>query len=210
MGLRTARIAVFASMLLAITQSADAQVGRVAGTVGDEGGKPLRGASITAENREHSPSTLTATSNARGQFSILGLKRGTWLFTIQAPGYETARTAVDVVTVRPNPPLHVRLLKGPDPAPPSPLAGTDANDIQRRIDRAEALAAAGDLDGSIAEYRELLSRVPALTAVHLQIGALLERKQDAAGALAAYQQLLRIEPGNVRAQTAVARLGARP
>ena len=209
MGLRTARIALLASLLLAAAQFASAQVGRVAGSVSDETGKPIRGVTITAENRDHSPSTITATSNDRGQFSVLGLKRGTWLFTIQAPGYETARTALDVVTIRPNPPLHVRLLKGSEPAPPSPLAGIDATDVQRRIDRAEAMAAAGDVERSIAEYRELLSRVPALTTVYLQIGALLERKQDAAGALAAYEQLLKIDPRNVRAQAAVTRLGAR-
>ena len=209
MGLRTAGTAVFASVLLAAAHSASAQVGRVAGSVADDAGQPLRGATITAENREHSPSTMTATSNARGQFSVLGLKRGTWLFTIQAPGYETARTAVEVATVRPNPPLHVRLPKGSEPAPPSPLAGMAARDIQGRIDRAEAMAAAGDLDGSIAEYRELLARAPALTTVYLQIGALLERKQDPGGARAAYEQLLRIDPRNLRAQAAVARLGAR-
>jgi tetratricopeptide (TPR) repeat protein len=85
----------------------------------------------------------------------------------------------------------------------------EAREIQGRIDRAEAMAAAGDLDGSIAEYRKLLARAPALTTVYLQIGALLERKQDPVGAQAAYEQLLRIDPRNLRAQAAVARLGAR-
>ena len=48
--------------------------------------------------------------------------------------------------------------------------------------------------------------VPALTSVHLQLGALYERKPDLERALAAYRQLLAIEPGNARALAAIERL----
>lgn len=202
---RTVPILAF-GVLLASTAGALAQVGRVAGVVTDEGGRAVKGAAITAANPDSSPSSLTATSNAKGQFALLGLRRGTWVFTVEAPGYETARAVLDVVTIRPNPPFNVRLLKGSAPPPPSPLAGIDARDLQRRIDTAESLAAAGDLDGAVAAYRDVVSRVPALTSVHLRIGTLLERRSDTAGALAAYRQLLVLEPGNAKAAAAVARL----
>ncbi len=48
-----------------------------------------------------------------------------------------------------------------------------------------------------------LARVPALTSIHLQLGALYERKPDTERALAAYRQLLVLEPGNARALAAV-------
>jgi Flp pilus assembly protein TadD len=65
------------------------------------------------------------------------------------------------------------------------------------------MAAAGDLDGAVAACRELVSRVPALTSVYLQIGRLLERKGDTAAAEAAYERLLKLEPGNESARAAL-------
>src|SRR5688500_15764442 len=86
-----------------------AQIGRVAGTITDEDGRPVKGATIVAENPDQAPSTFTSSSDSRGRFSILGMRRGAWTFTIQAPGFEATSTRMDVVTVRPNPPLNVRL-----------------------------------------------------------------------------------------------------
>jgi tetratricopeptide (TPR) repeat protein len=188
---------------------AGAQIGRVAGTVADEEGRPIKGATITAENREQAPSTFTSSSDERGRFALLGLRRATWAITIQAPGFEPAFTRMDVVTTRPNPPLTIRLVKGSAPAPPGPLAGADVKDVQRRIDRGAALAAAGDLSGAMAAYRELLERVPALTALHYEIGSLHERLNDPAAAAGAYKRLLDIDPGHARAKAALERLNAR-
>jgi cytochrome c-type biogenesis protein CcmH/NrfG len=112
---------------------------------------------------------------------------------------------MDVVTIKPNPPLNVRMLKGSAPAPPGPLTNVDVRQLQEKLDRAAALATS-DVDGAIAAYRDVLSQAPALTSVHFQIATLLERKQDTAGALAAYQELARIEPTNQRALAAIARL----
>lgn len=196
-------------LLVLIASEARAQIGRVAGTVTDEDGRPVKGATVTAENREQIPPTFTSTSDAKGRFSILGLRRGSWIFTIQAPGFEKASTRLDVMTVRPNPPLNVQLLKGLTPGPPGPLAGIDAKEIQRRIDGAASLAASGDHSGALAAYRELLNRVPALTSIYLEIGALHEQMHDMSGALAAYRRLVELEPGNAGAKAAIERLGAR-
>ena len=188
---------------------ARAQIGRVSGTVTDDDGRPIKGATITAENREQAPSTFTSTTDQRGRFALLGLRRATWLIAIQAPGFETALTRMEVVTTRPNPPLNVRLVKGAVPAAPGPLAGVDVKDVQRRLDRGTALAAAGDLTAALAAYRELLGRVPGLTALYLEIGSLHERLNDTAAATAAYKRLLEIHPGHAGASEALERLNAR-
>ena len=185
---------------------AGAQVGRIAGVIRDEAGKPIKGATITAQNPDQSPTTFTASTDDKGRFSILGLRRGEWKFTIQAPGFETARTASQIATIRPNPPLEIRLLRGALPAPAGPLAGINTTDIQRRIDSAESLASAGDTTGAIAAYRELLGRVTALTSIHLRIGALYEQAQDPQSALASYRRLEQIEPGHPGALAAIERL----
>ena len=186
--------------------SAHAQIGRVAGTITDEDGRAVRGATIVAENREQSPSTFTASSDAKGRFSILGMRRGTWTFTIQAPGFETESRRLDVITVKPNPPLNVRLVQAATAAPPGPLTGVDARELQRQIDDAEGRASSGDLPGAIAAYREILKRVPALTSIYLRIGALREKQNDVPAALAEYRRLAELEPANVAAHAAIRRL----
>lgn len=180
------------------------QVIRAAGVVRDEGGAPIRGAVVTAINPDNTPPRITTTSNDKGQFGVIGIRRGTWTFTIEAPGYEPATIRQVVVGTRP-PPIDVRLAA--NAAPPSrPMDEVRGSDIQQRIDRAEALAAGGTLDAAIAEWRAILARVPALTMVHLCLGELFERKADTDGALAAYRAILEIEPGNARARAAVERL----
>jgi hypothetical protein len=185
--------------------AADAQqVIRAAGIVRDESGAPIRGAVVTATNPDNTPPRITTTSNDKGQFGIIGIRRGTWIFRIDAPGYESVSIRQAVAGTRP-PPLDVRLTKNAAAAA-GPLDAIGGRDIQERIDRAEAFAARGDLDAAIAEWRAVLARVPALTMVHLRLGELLEGKADTEGALAAYRTLLEIDPGNARARAAVDRL----
>ena len=199
--------ALGAALIVSIAVDAHAQLGRVAGTVSDGDGRPLKGATITAENRDQSPSTLTSSSDARGRFSILGMRPGIWIFTIHSPGFETAAHRREVATTRPNPSLHVQLLRGSVPAPPGPLVGIDGKEIQRRIDAAETLENAGEHSAALARYRDLLARVPALTSIYLRIGAINEQAGDSTAAIDAYNRLLELEPDNARAQSALKRLG---
>jgi hypothetical protein len=187
--------------------AANAQVIRVAGTIKDDVGRPVRGAAITAENPDQAPSRLTATSNAKGEFGFIGIRRGMWTLTVDAPGFERIQFRHSVTTGR-QPPIDVRLAHTPAPVT-LPLDGIRATDIQQRIARAESLAAGGDVDAAIAAWTDVLAKVPALTSVYMQVGALYERKPDPARALASYRKLLELEPGNARAQAAVERLDTR-
>ena len=194
-----------AAFVLAIgATAADAQVIRVAGTIEDDGGRPVRGAAITAENPDQAPSRLTATSNSKGEFGFIGIRRGTWTLTVEAPGFERIQFKHPVTSARQQP-IEVRLAHTPAPAA-LPLDGVKAADLQQRIARAESLAASGDIDAAIAAWNEVLAKVPALTSVYLQVGALYERKPDVTRALAFYRKLLELEPGHSRAQAAIARL----
>ncbi|MBI2835412.1 MAG: carboxypeptidase regulatory-like domain-containing protein [Acidobacteria bacterium] len=70
-----------------------AQAGRVGGVVKDEADQPIKGATVRAENPAASPSTFTTTTDAKGRFSIIGLKGGEWTFTAEAPGYAPPRAS---------------------------------------------------------------------------------------------------------------------
>src|SRR5262249_60571943 len=61
-------------------------LGRISGLVLDENGKPIKAATVTAENSETNQA-LTATTDEKGRFSILGLRPASWKFTAAAPGY---------------------------------------------------------------------------------------------------------------------------
>ena len=195
---------VFIVLGLAGVSHAQAQVIRVAGTVRDDAGGPVRGATIVAENPDQTPPRLTTTSNDKGQFGFIGVRRGLWTVSVDAPGFERIQFRRQVATGRQEP-LDVRLTRTAAPVR-LPLDGIKAGDIQQRIDRAESLSSKGDIDGAIAAWRDVLARVPALTSVHLQLGALYERKLDTERALTTYRQLLALEPANARALAAVERL----
>ena len=194
-----------AAIVVLASVDASAQVIRVSGTVKDDGGRPVRGAAITADNPDQAPSRLTATSNAKGEFGFMGIRRGAWTIAVEAPGFERLQFRHTVTSGRQQP-IDVRLAHTATPAA-LPLDSVKASDIQQRIAKAESLATSGDIDGAIAAWNDVLAKVPALTSVHLQIGALYERKPDPARALASYRKLLELEPSNAKALEAVARLG---
>ncbi len=202
--LRPALLLSLLSLAGAAGLAAQALVGRVAGTIRDDAGKPVAGATITASNPEQAL-TLTATSDTKGRFGILGLRRGVWVFSIAAPGFQRVSQAGEVQLGNQNPPLNIKLVKRPIP-PAGPLSTLTGPDIQTMIDAAESSASSGDLQAAIGGYRDLLSKVPALTSAHLRIGTLLEQKGDVPAALEAYRELVRLEPDNTRAAAAIARL----
>ena len=203
----TSRVACAALMaaLLCATTAAAQQVIRAAGTVKDDSGTPIRGAVITAVNPDQAPAQMAATSNDKGQFGIIGIRRGSWTFTVEAPGYEPVRFRHQIVAGTRQAPIEVRLAKNAVRTA-LPIDDVKGVDIQQRIDRAEALASKGDVDAAIVEWRGILARLPALTSVHLRIAELLESKSDVDGARAAYRALLEIEPDNAKARAAMDRL----
>jgi hypothetical protein len=203
---RPARVLALALLVCTVGAAhSQAQVLRVAGTIKDDGGRPVRGAVITAENPDVAPPRMTTTSNDKGHFGFIGIRRGLWTVTIEAPGFEIVRFEHLVAPGARFEPLDLRLVRKPTPVA-LPLDGTKASEIQERIDRAESMASSGDVDGAIAAWQDLLAKAPALTSIHLRIGALYERKPDLERALAAYRQLLAIEPGNEKAGAAIDRL----
>ena len=204
--MRLAQAAFAILFLTASTAHAQLGQGRVAGTIADERGRPIKGATVTVDNENYFPRSLTSATDAKGRFSVLGLRNVTYRVTIRADGYETASLSLPVRTSQPNPPLNLRLSKKPEPAPPPLLANVDAGRLQNDLSAAAGLAAAGKTDEAIAAYKRILKEVPALTSINLQLGLLFERKGDRANALAAYEAALASNPDSVTAREGVARL----
>jgi tetratricopeptide (TPR) repeat protein len=194
------RSALAAVLVAAFAVSAGAQTGRVGGTVKDEAGQPIKGATITAENPNASPSSFTATTDDKGRFSIIGLRGGQWTFSAQAPGFAPESGRLNVNTIgSPNPPLTFTLKKGGAAAPAGALGGAAAKDLQAELAAADALYNAQKWDDAVAAYRAIMAKAPALSVINLQIAAAYRNKKDYDAALAAYNDLLKADPNNDKA-----------
>jgi len=200
------RLIVTIAALIALSSPAFAQ-GHVTGTVRDGDGKPLKGATITAQNPDAAPSTSTSSSDAKGRFSLLGLRGGTWKVTAQAPGFRPETATVSTRSLGANPTIDLVLQRNPELSPYGPLHDIQASNLQQQLDAAAALSASGKIAEAIAAYRQIAARVPALTSIHLAVGALLEQQHDLDGARAEYKTLLAAEPENQQAKDALHRLG---
>jgi tetratricopeptide (TPR) repeat protein len=204
MRLQLRTLTALVALLLGITTLAAAQ-GRAMGTVKDIGGKAIKGATVKASNPDASPAQFASATDDKGRWAMIGLKSGTWHFTVEAPGYFTVETNAPI-RVAAAPPMQFSLAKDPGPIPNA----LDRN-IEQLIQEAATARDAGRLDQALAAYQDIRTRNPKLTSVNLVIGDLYRRKAaqetDAAAkqnfyrqALDAYDQLLKNDATNVRAR----------
>jgi predicted TPR repeat methyltransferase len=189
-----------ALLVAALAGTAAAQTGRVGGVVKDEAGNPIKGATVTAENPAASPSSFTATTDDKGRFSIIGLKSGQWSFAAQAPGFGPEAGKLNVSTIgAPNPPLQFTMKKGGAAGPTSALGSAAAKDLQADLQAADLLYNSGKYDESIAAYRQIMAKAPALSVINLQIAAAYRNKKEYDNAIAAYNDLLKVDPNSDKA-----------
>jgi len=191
------------ALLLAAATAASAQ-GRAMGTVKDTSGKAIKGATVRASNPDASPAQFASATDDKGRWAMIGLRSGSWHFTVEAPGYFTVETNA-TIRVAAAPPMQFALSKDPGPIPNA----LDRN-IQQLIQDASALREAGRLDQALTAYQDIRTKNPKLTSVNLVIGDLYRRKAaqetDTAArqnlyrqALDAYDLMLKSDASNERA-----------
>lgn len=196
-----------AIVTLCLAAPALAQTGRVGGVVKDTDGKPLKGATVKAENPAASPSEFTSTSDDKGRWSMIGLRSGSWKFTAEAPGHMAQSGSANVRTIgAPNPPMEFTLAKGA-PAGPAALS----KEVQTELKVADDLRNAGQFDQAITAYQGIRTKNPSLTMINMVIGGTYRQKaakeSDKAArqaafeqAITAYQDMLKADPNSERAK----------
>jgi Tfp pilus assembly protein PilF len=185
-----------------MTGAAFAQTGRISGVVHEEGGQPLKGATVTADNPAFGQ-TFTATTDDKGRFQMIGLRNGEWRFIAQAPGHSPEGGLLNVRTGAPNPPLTFEL-KHSGVAFFGALGGVMSKDLQAELSAADALYDEKKWDEAIAAYRAVLARLPVLSAINLQVASAYRNKKDYDAAMATYGDLLKADPSNARAKMEIA------
>jgi tetratricopeptide (TPR) repeat protein len=186
--------------MLAVAVPAGAQIGRVAGTVQDDTGKPIRGARVRAENPEATPSAFTTVTDDNGRFSLIGLRTGPWKIMAEAPGFMSQAGLIVVSSLTTAlTPVTFNLPRGL-PGPTGALAGVNMKELQAEIEAADALLNAGQYDQAIAAYQATLVKAPTLTLINLQIGNALRMKREYDRAIEVFQEILKSDPANERAK----------
>jgi tetratricopeptide (TPR) repeat protein len=203
-GLQVSRVAL-ALMLVVTAAGRVAAQGRVGGTVRSETGQPIKGATITARAGApdvQQPDSFTSSTDDKGRFAMVGLPRGEWSFTVQAPGYMPEGGTVNIRAIAPNPPFVFTLRKAA--VVPSVLGSLESKDLQAQLTVADRLYNGQRWDDAIAAYRTILEKAPGLSFINLQIAAAYRKKKDFDSAIGVYNVLLKTDPTNNRAAVALA------
>ena len=203
-----ARRLLLVVLALCVTSQAAAQ-GRIRGTVADRDGDPIVGAIVVAEGLATN-GTSTATTSDSGRFSFLGLSRGEWIFVVRADGFEPAQGMALVRASGPGTAVQFTMDRDLfNPAAPAGgvLGGVKSMALLEELAEADGLFDAGDYDDAIEAYEALLTSVPALTSVNLQIGHAHQALQQPDQAIAFYRAALAADPTNPEAAAALSSAG---
>ena len=199
--MKAARACVFSAVVvcgLSAPAAAQFRPGHIGGVVRSEDGDPIRGAVVVAQNRESTPPTLSAVSDEKGRFGLLGLRGGLWSLLVKAPGFEPAVLSWSVRSQSVGPPIDVRLVAIPGGAAITTFDRVKPSAVVHDLDKAATLLDQGRPDEALALYRGLLQKAPTLTSLHLAMARAYRAKRDTTNGVASYRTLLEIEPANVK------------
>jgi protein TonB len=88
----------------------------------------------------------------------------------------------------------------PTATPPPTSSTNDAATVADHLQRGAALAQAGNWDGAIGEYRQVISPQPDSAQADKGLGLALAQKRDWGGEIAALRQAVRLDPKDAEAQ----------
>ena len=168
--MRRASLALATVIAVCLAMPAFAQTARATGTVKDTSGKPMKGATVRATNKEAYPPQIASSTDDKGRWAMIGLRTGTWNFVVEAPGF-AKQEAQWPVRVAGTAPMHFVLARELGPIP-----GALAKNIQQQLTAANALRDKGQLDQALAAYELIRDQNPKLTAVNLVVGNVYRKK----------------------------------
>ena len=174
-----------------LASTALAQGGVVRGTIVSDKGDTLAGATVTMENPEARPQIVTQQTDESGKFVILGLKGGQWTITIEAEGYHPD-TITMPVRFGPNPNRRIELVRIKHPLElalgEAALEGLDPEAIEAEFLAADAAFNSEQWDQAITGYRSILSKLPMMNPLHMNIGNAQRKMGQYEEAIASYER----------------------
>jgi tetratricopeptide (TPR) repeat protein len=189
----TLRTILFFALIFCVSLTLSAQQGRgkgrVKGTVVDEAGNPIEGATINAVHLKFN-TTFTGTSDQNGNWAVAGLGTGYFRFTATMEGYGTVYHEMNVSQFsQNNPPLDFTLKKI-DLSSLSDVPSIDDESALAIFDEGNQLFEEEKYAEAAAKFEEFLVANPSIFKVNLNIGNCYREMKEYDKALAAYQVIL--------------------
>jgi tetratricopeptide (TPR) repeat protein len=154
--------------------------GRLAGSITDEKGDPIEGATVTLKYNEFDH-MLQTKSSKKGLWILIGLGKGIVQVTGEMEGYASSTTQQPVSGVSPNPDIHIVLKKG------SGAAGDENRDT---ILRAHEMFDKRQYEEALKLYQDFAQKNPTNFSVGIYIANCKNEMREYEGALAEYQKVL--------------------
>jgi hypothetical protein len=164
------RLVVGVVLAVFLSSTAFAQSARATGTVRDTNGRPIKGATVRASNRDARPSQITSTTDDKGRWAMIGLRTGTWTFNVEAPGFVPVEAPAPV-RVAATPPMAFTLARDPGPIP----GALDRNVVQL-VAAANTLRDRGQLEQALDAYQQIREQNPKLTAVSFVVAGVYRQQ----------------------------------
>jgi len=159
--------------------------GRLTGTVVDEAGNPVAGATLTIQYAEFS-NKMTAVSNSKGQWGFIGLGRGVVTVTAAKDGFTPAFIQLEVSGVKKNPEKRIVLQKAAGNAPAEGISDSS----KELLLQGNALFEQKKFAEALALYQGFLDKYPMLSKVRLNAANCHMELQEYDKAIAEYQKVL--------------------
>ena len=173
-----------------LASTALAQGGMLRGTVMSDNGDTLEGATVILENPDANPPRHEQQTDARGRFVVLGLNSGEWTLTAEAEGFHTQLFTVQLRQGE-NAPATVTLERIEHPLVialgEAALEGLDPEALEAEFTAADEAMRNQQWEQAIAGYRSILSKLPIMNALNMQIGFALRQLGQYEEAIAAFE-----------------------
>jgi tetratricopeptide (TPR) repeat protein len=185
---------------------------RLAGTITDTNGKPVKGAVVALRLQKGGNGGPDVKADDNGKWAVLGLGAGTWNLDVSAPGYQTKQLSLSLSEGQRLPPMKVALDPAAQAQPASDSSTPSAETTQQEVkiggvavtqDIADAVEAGNkalgekDFKGAVAAYEKAY---PTLSS-NLPLKQALARAYYGAGelkkAIVLMDELYKGDPSNV-------------
>ncbi len=138
--------------------------GRISGTVVDEKGQPVEGATIIVESMK-TETKFQGTSDESGHFAVAGMGTGLWRITASKKGYTSSSVNMNVRQLTRNPPITFTLKKMTGFA-----ALMEDEESFQLFDKGNLLMEEEKYDQALEVFEEFETKYPQIYQVHLNIG----------------------------------------
>jgi len=217
--IRSARfLAVSLVCVAALSVSAQAWKGmaRIQGTILDEAGEPIKGASVTLKSVRDGGGPPAILTDARGRWAALGLSGGAWDLDVVTDGYLKKSTRVQLSELDRLPPMKIQLEAAPPPEPAQAAAPEETREaiqvggVEISPETANALEAANTFmreqkwKEAAAEYEKAIAVLSTNTSLKFALARAYYGGGEIAKAIVQVREIHTGDPGNITAATLLA------